>query len=259
MRIVLATLLACATLAAHAGRSCEVVPPQADSVQRALQLAQAVALRLDQSGAEAVVLARVGQDLGRYGQRYSHMAFAYRESIDGRDVWRVVHKLNQCGTAQSAVYRQGLAEFFLDDLFDYQAAIVVLTPDAQAKLLPVLRDDARLGQMHTATYNMVAYPWSQTYQQSNQWALETFALSQDPSATTRARAQAWLRLRNYEPAVLRLGAFTRLGARMTRANVAFDDHPNEKRFSDRIETVSADSVLVWLQRAGLGAAPITVR
>ena len=58
---------------------------------------------------------------------------------------------------------------------------------------------------------------------------------------------------------LHLTALTRLGARMTAANVAFDDHPNDKRFSDRIETVTVDSVFVWLHRSGLGAAPISVR
>jgi hypothetical protein len=41
--------------------------------------------------------------------------------------------------------------------------------------------------------------------------------------------------------------------------VAFDDHPNAQRFADRIETVTADSVFDWLQRSGLGGAPITVR
>ena len=38
---------------------------------------------------------------------------------------------------------------------------------------------------------------------------------------------------------------------MTRANIAFDDHPNHKRFSDRIETVTVDSVFAWLQHSGL--------
>jgi hypothetical protein len=52
---------------------------------------------------------------------------------------------------------------------------------------------------------------------------------------------------------------TRLGARASAANVAFDDHPNEKRFGDRIETVTVDSVFQWLQRFGLGAAPVMVR
>ena len=44
---------------------------------------------------------------------------------------------------------------------------------------------------------------------------------------------------------------TRLGARISAANVAFDDHPNEKRFADRIETVTVDSVFSWMERSGL--------
>lgn len=72
----------------------------------------------------------------------------------------------------------------------------------------------------------------------------------------RERAQAWLKLQGYEPTALQISAFTRLGARATQANIAFDDHPNHKRFSDRIETVTVDSVFAWLQRSGLGAAPI---
>lgn len=64
--------------------------------------------------------------------------------------------------------------------------------------------------------------------------------------------------KGYEPTTLRLGAMTRLGARMSAANVAFDDHPNDQRFADRIETVSADSDFQWLQRAGL-AAPMQVQ
>ena len=254
-RIVLGATLIALAGAVHAGRSCEATAPQAINVQRAMTLAEHVARRLDDSGAQVVVLARIGQDLSRYGQRYSHMGLAYHDGA----VWRVAHKLNHCGSAHAAIYRQGLGEFFLDDLFEYQAGIVVLAPNVQAKLLPALKDNRRLAQLHTSAYSMVAYPWAQTYQQSNQWAIETLAMTQDPAASTRERAQAWLQLQGYEPATLRLNAFTRLGARMTAANVAFDDHPNAKRFSDRIETVTVDSVFTWLTRSGLGHAPITVR
>ena len=73
----------------------------------------------------------------------------------------------------------------------------------------------------------------------------------DASPVTRLQAQTWLRSRGYQPSVLRIGALTRLGGRITAANVAFDDHPAEKRFSDRIETVTVDSVFSWLIRAGL--------
>jgi len=126
-------------------------------------------------------------------------------------------------------------------------------------LLPVLRDNAQAATLHTPAYSMVAYPWSTTYQQSNQWAIETLAGALDPAASTRARAQAWLQLHDYRPTVLHLDAFTRLGARMTKANVAFDDHPNAKRFSDHIETVSVDSVFDWLQRVELASAPVEIR
>ena len=35
--------------------------------------------------------------------------------------------------------------------------------------------------------------------------------------------------------------------------------PNEKRFSDRIETDSVDSVFSWLNRSGLGAPARVIR
>ena len=250
-----AAALVLTSAAAHAGRSCETRPPSVDSIQRAMLLAEHTSRQLDQGSAQVVVLARVGQNLSEYGVRYSHLGFAYR---DGK-YWRIVHKLNRCGTARAAVYRQGLGEFFLDDLYEYEAAVVVPTPEVQAKLLPALHDNAKLAQLNNPSYSMVAYPWAQTYQQSNQWALETFAMTQDPAAATRERAQAWLKLQGYQPTTLRISAMKRLGARLSSANIAFDDHPNEKRFTDRIETVTVDSVFAWLNRSGLGAPVQLVR
>jgi hypothetical protein len=251
-----AAALSLVAATAHAGRSCENQPPKADAIQRAMQLAEHTAGTLDRSGAQVVALARIGQNLGEYGVRYPHLGLAYRDN--GR--WRIVHKLNQCGTAYAAVYRQGLGEFFLDDLYEYEAAVVIPTPEIQAKLLPVLRDNARLAQLNTPAYSMVAYPWAQTYQQSNQWALETFAMAQETAAVSRPRytresAQAWLKLQGYTPTTLHIGPLKRMGGRMTAANIAFDDHPNEKRFTDRIDTVTVDSVFAWLTRTGM-AAPV---
>ena len=252
--VVLTTAIAFA-MPAYAGRNCEARAPDAVAVQRGMDLAQRTALALEATGAQVVVLARAGQNLSRYQLRWSHMAFAYKEG----DVWRVLHKLNQCATARADLFRQGLGEFFMDDPYQYIAAIAVLTPEVQAHLLPLLQDNAQAAQLHEPAYSMVAYPWAQTYQQSNQWALETLAWAQEPSADNRERAQAWLRFKGYEPSTLNLSAFTRLGARIGTANVAFDDHPNEKRFSDRIETVTVDSVFAWLQRSGLAQAPQVVR
>lgn len=248
----------------HAGRTCEAKPAQAQSIERAMNLAVTTARALDATGAQVVVLARVGQDLRKYGLRYSHLGLAYLEQpsvpetgVPGR--WRVVHKLNQCGSALADVYRQGLGEFFMDDLFDYEAGVAVLSPKVQAKLLPFLKDDQRLLQLHQPAYNMLAYPWSQRYQQSNQWALETLALSLYPASRDRERVQAWLKLGGYEPTTLNIGAFTRLGARAGTANIAFDDHPNDKRYADRIETVTVDSVFQWLRRSSFAASTLKIR
>ncbi len=254
-RWITALALAGSVTLAHAGRSCEPKAPEARNVARAMVLAEHTARMLDASGAQVVVLARAGQDLSSYGLRYSHLGLAYRHG----DRWRVAHKLNQCGSSTAGIYRQGLGEFFLDDLHDYQAGVVILRPDVQAALLLTLQDNQRLAQLHTPRYNMVAYPWAQSYQQSNQWAIETLAMAVDDNATNRARAQAWLQLQGYQPSTLHISAFKRLGARMTAANVAFDDHPNDKRFSDRIETVTVDSVFAWLNRSGLGGPLQVVR
>ena len=114
--------------------------------------------------------------------------------------------------------------------------------------------------MNSKPYSMVSYAWGVKYQQSNQWALETLAAAMEPATILnqpggitegRSRAQAWLKFKAYEPTPLNIGPLTRLGGRVTAANVAFDDHPNDKRFSNRIETVTVDSVFDWLQRAQL--------
>ena len=130
---------------------------------------------------------------------------------------------------------------------------------SRERLLAVLQDKGRTKTLQHLPYSMVSYAWGRKYQQSNQWALETLAMAMEP-ATVRSRdqAQAWLQFKGYEPTTLRLGPLTRLGGRVGAANVAFDDHPSDKRFADRIETVTVDSVLAWMPRAQLGSAPRTV-
>ncbi len=218
---------------------------------------------LNASGDKVVVLARAGQDLGKYGVRYSHLGLAWQQP-DGQGgmTWRVLHKLNDCGTADASLYRQGLGEFFLDDLWRFEAAWLAPTPDVQTRLLALLQEPARSISLHHKPYSIVSYAWGRKYQQSNQWAIETLALAMEPQVRTREQAQAWLQFKGYEPTVLKLGPLTRLGGRVGAANVAFDDHPNEKRFSDRIETVTVDSVFAWLQRAQLaapGQSPVIVK
>lgn len=244
---------------AHAGRSCEGTRPSTTSVERGLRLAEQTLNALENSGSEVVILARAGQDLSKYHIRYSHLGFAYKQADQqGRPVWRVVHKLNHCGTSEAALYRQGLGEFFLDNPWRYEAAFIVPSPATQKQLLPILHNNMMVAALHERRYSMVSYAWGQRYQQSNQWLLETFAAAHSAIAV-RGHAQQWLRANGYVPQTVTIDALSRLAGRMTAANVAFDDHPPGQRFSDRIETVTADSVFGWLERSGLGGRTVVVR
>ena len=252
----LAAGLALATGAAYAGRQCETAKPTPQVIERGMALAQRTATALDaayaQDGTRVVLLARAGQDLTKYGQTWSHVGWAYRTP---QGVWRVVHKLNQCGSDRSMVTRQGLGEFFLDDLWRYQATWRAAPRAWQDALWQLLQDNGRALTLHQPHYSIVSYAWGTRYQQSNQWAIETLALAAEPGLRQRAQAQAWLKLKDYQPATLRIGPLARLGGRVGSANVAFDDHPDAQRFANQIQTVTADSVLSWLDRLDAAARP----
>ncbi|RZS52965.1 DUF2145 domain-containing protein [Sphaerotilus mobilis] len=250
------TALALASLGAIAspalaGQNCEARPLRTEAVAQALELASRVGDALDASGARVVLLARAGRNLDEWGLRWSHMGIAYRDDAAGG--WLVVHKLNACGMSTGNLFRQGLGPFFLDDVYRHEAGMVVPTPALQAALLPLLKDDARVTTLQHRPYNMVAFPWSTRYQQSNQWALETLAMAAEPGIVDRAGAQAWLRFKGYRPTVLNIGPMKRLGARMGTAHIAFDDHPDADRYADRIATVTVESVFGFVASGGLGA------
>ena len=240
---------------AYAGRPCEQQAIQLGALTQALGLAERTVKKLDESGAQVVVLARVGQDLQEYGLRFSHLGFAYKEGSS----WRVIHKLNQCGSDRSSIYKEGVGDFFMDSPHQYIAGVMPLRADVAQKLMPILKEPYLAGHLHTRSYSMLAYPWATDYQQSNQWAIETLAAAMGAGASGRSSAQAWLKNQGYEPTELNISTMQRLGARVTAANISFDDHPSYLRFTNRIRTVTVDSVMAWLQRTGYGDPQFVVR
>lgn len=248
---------------AQAGTACSDAPPQPASIQQAFQAAYKTHQRLETLQPRIALLGRVGQDLSKYGLRYSHIAFVQKDAASGQ--WRTTHLLNGCNSNQSALWQEGLANFFLDDLFAYEALLIVPSPALQDKLQAVVSNNDSIQAMHQPLYNMLAYPFSDKYQNSNQWALEllTLATSQqvgiNPPLTTRKQAQQWLKLTAYEPSTLKLSSFTRLGARMFRANVAFDDHPDERRFADLIDTVTVESMASYIKKVDPSSSSEVIR
>lgn len=106
-----------------------------------------------------------------------------------------------------------------------------------------------LARAHVPAYSMVAYAWSNRYQQSNQWVIEELAMLSEPTLNDRAQAQMWLPRHGYRPGTVQISAAQRLAARLGTAHIAFDDHRAHLRYAGQIETLTADSVFDWLHRS----------
>lgn len=253
----LAGIVLAAPLLAQAGQPCENKPLAPHEIVLSMDLAQRTVAALDASGAQVALVSRAGQDLSKYGLRYSHMGIVVRDHPAGR--WTVVHALNDCGTAVSGLYNEGMGNFFLTDLYRLEAQLLIPGAEAQAKLARLVATRTPL-RLHEARYNMLSYVYSTQYQNSNQWVLETIAAALAPGGQveTRAEAQSWLRSRGFQPPTIEIPAAVRLGARMFRANVAFDDHPFDRRMAGQIDTVSTDAVLRLMRMVDPGSKTQTV-
>lgn len=253
----LAGIALAAPLLAQAGQPCENKPLAPHEIVLSMDLAQRTVAALDASGAQVALVSRAGQDLSKYGLRYSHMGIVVRDHPAGR--WTVVHALNDCGTAVSALYNEGMGNFFLTDLYRLEAQLLIPGPDAQAKLAKLIATRTPL-RLHEPRYNMLSYVYSTQYQNSNQWVLESIAaaLAQSGQVETRTEAQSWLRSRGFQPPTIEIPAAVRLGARMFRANVAFDDHPFDRRMAGQIDTVTTDAVLRLMRMVDRDARTQTV-
>jgi hypothetical protein len=255
-RLLLVLLLACSLGSANAGQSCEEKQASVETFVRGIKLAENTLAALEATDAQVALIARVGQDLSKQGLRYSHMAYVWRDHPKGR--WLVVHELNECGTAQSALYDEGLANFFFD-VFAHEASIMIPSAQSQAKIVAMLASPAARS-LHSARYNMLAYAFATLYQNSNQWVLETYAASASEfPVADRAKAQQWLKLAGYAPITVHVPTAQRLGARLFRANVEFDDHPFGRRAAGQIDTVTVESVMQFVKRIDPGAREILVK
>lgn len=240
-----------------AGAACADRKPDATDFAQGMALAERTRAVLEGSDAQVVLIARVGQDLSKYGVRYSHIAYAWRDHPQGR--WTIVHELNGCGTAASNLYNEGLGNFFMDGMFAYEARIVVPSPEVQQRLAAMLASGTPQ-RLHSPHYNMLAYPFATTYQNSNQWVLESWAAANSTfPIVDRTQAQAWLKVANYQPITIEIPAMTRLGARMTRANIAFDDQPFDRRMAGHIDTVTVESVVRFVHQVDRGAHDIDLK
>ena len=228
-------------------RNCDTTAADTAKTQNAIRFAKQVKETLELSGANLAMVGRIGSDQSKRGVRYTHVGYVMREHPAGP--WTVVHELNQCGTGTSELFDEGLANFYMDDLFDFETRIVIPSPEVQAKVAQSLLGPAKR-ELHEPVYSSIANPWSARFQNSNGWALEVLArsMSDGAAAVSRENAQSWLRDHGYVPSRIQIGGGERAGARLFTPNIRFGDHPDTAWQTQAYEVHTADSALGYLHR-----------
>ena len=235
-------------LAAHAGTQCEIQPATPQKFADATATAMRVVAALDETDAPVALVARVGTDLSKQGLVYSHVGFALRDHTDGR--WTVLHLLNECGTARSALHAQGLVNFFSDDLVNQDARIVWLQPALAKRLADHLRGLPQ-NALHEQAYNLIARPGSRDYQNSTAWVLETLAaVASTPELQDRRAAYARAQHDGFRPDTVHIPYSKRVLGGLFGANTIFTDHSVGTRLSGDYSIITVRSILRYLEERG---------
>jgi hypothetical protein len=252
MRLIYALVTASIGLAllpvsTMAGQPCPEQEARNEQMDRILRLATAVRDRLEESGAAVAYIARAGIDLREYGLVYSHLGLAWRDHPKGR--WFTFHLLNPCNTEESKLADHSLEDFYKVDLFTYDALVAIPSPELQLRLLKAFFGPLA-GTLHHPKYNMISYPFSTRYQNSNQWVLEvsSAALGPENKIHNRYQAQMWLKDSGYEPTRVYISRLRRLGAKAASPHIHFDDHTDDEHRYNHFLVVTADSIIKLLER-----------
>lgn len=174
-----------------------------------LRFGAVVKAELERAGQPMALVARSGLDLGWFGHRYSHAGLSLQASPNGP--WSVRQLYYACEEGRPRIFDQGVAGFLMgtqDPAVGY-VSMVFLPPEASEALAQAALSRPQALQLLAATYSANAYPFSQRYQNCNQWVMELMAaawggVALDEQAAReddppRAQAQAWLRAQGYAP------------------------------------------------------------
>ncbi len=225
---------------------------------RMLRFAAIVRAQLESSDDDVALVSRSGIDLERFDIRYSHSGIALRR---GEVPWSVRQLYYACDEGRPRLYDQGIAGFLMntDETAVGYVSIVTL-PRAHAEALEATARDRTLAlRLLSARYSANAYPFSDRYQNCNQWVMELLAAALGALSEgddLRIRAQDWLHAHGYEPARVRIDSHLTKFAGGFMPLVSFDDHPDDERYALHTSTSLPASLERFVQRHVPGASRI---
>jgi hypothetical protein len=250
--LLLATCLAAAP-PAFAGTACETTEVGPAQLAAAADTARWTHAALEAGGGDVALLSRAGTDLSKYGLHYSHVAFVVRDHPDGP--WTVVHLLNRCGTDRSALFAQGLVNYFADGLVAQDARIDWLAPPLAAQVAAALRGPVPHA-VHDARYNVISRPDVAGSQNSTEWVLDVLTAARLPPGTVADRAPVLARQRadGFVPDTLAIAYSRRVLGGLFSANADFGEHALATRVGGDYPVVTVRAILRHLEGRGEIAA-----
>ena len=234
-------------------RYCESEPLLGTAEQdRLLRVAAIVKTELERSGQSMAIVARSGLALQRFGQRYSHAGISLKASHD--TPWAVRQLYYACDEARPRIFDQGMSGFVLgsNDPSEGYFSIVLLPGAAATALAGAALDDRRAMQVLGKVYSANAYPFSQRYQNCNQWLAEMLASAWSAvplGELPRRQAQEWLKEHGYTPSTFDLGWRPLLWLTDLVRWLHSDDHPPEDIAAAQFKVSMPSSIESFVQAA----------
>lgn len=281
-------LLCCLCLSACSGARAgnlhycdQPAPLSAEQKDQLFRFSAVIKSTLDASGSSLALIARSGLDLQRFGVRYSHAGLSLKAGMD--TPWSVRQLYFACDERRPRVFDQGMSGFLLglDRPADGYISVVLLPAAAAADLQRALLDKHQALQLLAANYSANAYPFSERYQNCNQWVVEmlasawarlsdgtfgersTAAPEAKPSRgsadaegaglSTRAAAQRWLQQQGYQPTLFEVSfpPLQWLGGLIPWLHN--DDHPPEDIARQWLRTSMPASIEAFVRATVPGA------
>lgn len=218
---------------------------------RLLRYAAIVRDTLQASGESVALISRSGINLDRFDIRFSHAGVALRDHADVP--WSVRQLYYACDEGQPLLFDQGIAGFLFnsDEPAVGHVSIVLLPAPAAAELERAALDRDIALRLLAARYSANAYPFSDRYQNCNQWVVEMLAtawggLPDGPDL--RARAQDWLRDEGYRPQPLILDSHPMRFAAQFMPLLFLDDHPDDERYGMKMTLSLPDTIEAFVRQ-----------
>ncbi len=219
------------TVHAASTRYCDAPAPlNAAQHDKLLRVAAVIKDELHRSGRRAVLIARSGTDLSRFGVRYSHAGVSLLDSAE--TPWTVRQLYYACDEDKPRLFDQGLSAFLLgndEPTLGYVSVLLLPAQREQELARAALDKRVALGLLAT-TYSANAYAFNLRYQNCNQWVAELLAAAWGAPADSdepRAQAQRWLHEQAYSPSAFDVGWQLLMWLGNAIPWVHSDDHPPE--------------------------------